>query len=283
MVSGFHDGTEADAADESTGREGPRGLRRFALRHPRVSVWMVLVLILGLWGSWAGPGWNPQPMHSLIIPETADTAISTSWQTPSLDSYEVEEEAVEIQLRDGTTIPATLRTPAGLEGAAPAVVFIHGTGTQSHEAFGREATALTSAGIVTLVPEKRTADYTTTHRDYPALADDYEDAFEYLVGREDVDPRHSGIYAVSEGCFIAPIIAARNHRVSFVTLVSAPVLPIREQGAMAADTYLRNLGAPERFISAIPKLVGQDFGSDFNYIDFDVSEYQRQMTMPVLI
>ena len=53
---------------------------------------------------------------------------------------------------------------------------------------------------------------------------------------------------------------------------------------MAADTYLRNLGAPERFIGVIPRLVGQDFGADtFKYIDFDVSKYQRQMDMPVFM
>lgn len=284
MVSGFPNETEEEAKPEREPRASPRALRRFALRHPRVSAWIVLVLILGLWGSWAGPGWNPQPMHSLIIPETSDTSITTSWDTPALDTHGVKVETVQIELRDGTTIPGTLRTPEGLEGSAPGVVFVHGTGTRSHKDFAREATALTSAGIVTLVPQKRTTDYTTTHRDYPALANDYEDAFDHLVTRAGVDPRHSGLYAVSEGCFIAPIIAARNTRVSFVALVSAPVLPIREQGAMAADTYLRNLGAPERFISAIPKLVGQDFGADtFNYIDFDVSEYQRKMTMPVLM
>lgn len=284
MVVGVHGENEAQSAQERETRESPRGLRRFALRHPRVSVWIVLVLILGLWGSWAGPGWNPQPTHAIIVPETSDTAISTSWDTPTVGTHEVKVDIVEIELRDGTRIPGTLRTPVDLEGTAPGVVFVHGTGTDSHKDFTREATALSSTGIVTLVPEKRTTHYTTTHRDYPALADDYEDAFELLVSRPEVDARHSGLYAVSEGCFIAPIIAARNHRVSFVNLVSAPVLPIREQGAMAADTYLRNLGAPDRFISAIPKLVGQDFGADtFNYIDFDVSEYQRQMTMPVLM
>lgn len=284
MTAAFADGEKGQEVPEQPSREKPRGLRRFALRHPRVSAWIVLVLVLGLWGSWAGPGWNPQPMHSLIVPETADTTITTSWETPAVGSYDVSVSTVEITLRDGTRIPGTLRTPAGLTDAAPGVVFIHGTGTDSHRDFKREATALTSAGIVTLVPEKRTSDYTTTHRDYPALANDYEDAFEFLIARGDVDGRHSGIYAVSEGCFIAPIIAARNPRISFATLVSAPVLPIREQGAMAADTYLRNLGAPERFISAIPKLVGQDFGADtFNYIDFDVSEYQQRMSMPVLM
>ncbi len=272
------------AATATASAESARGLRRFALRHPRVSVWIVLILILGLAGTWAGPGWNPQPMPTLIVPERTDTAITTQWETAALGSYDVDVELTEVTLRDGLVIPATIRRPAGFEGSAPGVLFVHGTGTDSHTNFEREAAALTSAGIVTIVPDKRTTDYTTTHRDYPALANDYEDVFEDLLTRPGVDQRHSGIYAVSEGCFIAPIIGARNNYVNFVALISAPVLPIREQGAMAADTYLRNLGAPERFIRAIPRLVGQDFGADtFTYIDFDVSQYQRQMNMPVLM
>ena len=276
--------SELFAATATASAESARRLQRFALRHPRVSVWIILILVLGLWGTWAGPGWNPQPMQSLIVPERDDTAIDSLWETPALGSYEVSLEVTEVTLRYGTVVPATIRRPVGFGGVAPGVVFIHGTGTDSHTNFEREASALTSAGIVTIVPDKRTTDYSTTHRDYPALADDYEDVFENLIMRPGVDPRHSGIYAVSEGCFIAPIIAARNSHVGFVALISAPVLPIREQGAMAADTYLRNLGAPERFIGVIPRLVGQDFGADtFKYIDFDVSKYQRQMDMPVIM
>lgn len=51
-----------------------------------------------------------------------------------------------------------------------------------------------------------------------------------------------------------------------------------------AVLYLRNLDAPQQILSAIPKLIGQDFGDDtFEYIDFDVSVYQKQMTMPVFM
>lgn len=276
--------TEDASAEEPDQSNEPRGIRRFALRHPRVMVWLVAVLILGMWGSWAGPGWNPQPMRSLIVPETADTSITTRNDTPELGEYEVHTEVVSIELRDGTEIPATLRTPVGVDGLAPAMVFVHGTGTDSYKNFEREADAVSSAGVITLVPDKRTDNYTTTHRDYPELSKDYEDALTDLLSRPGVDPQRAGLYAVSEGCNIAPIVAARNSSVSYVALISAPVLPIREQGAFAADSYLRNLGAPEQILSAIPKLIGQNFGQDaFEYIDFDVSEYQREMTMPVLM
>ncbi|MCF2706281.1 prolyl oligopeptidase family serine peptidase [Arcanobacterium haemolyticum] len=244
---------------------------------------LVLLVVLGLWGSWAGPGWNLQPMKEVIVPETSDTSIHGTRVTTPISTFNVREELVDVPLSDGTTIPATIRFPEGIEGLAPGVVFIHGTGTSSYKDFDDEAELLSSSGIVTIVPQKRTTNYTTTHRDYEALAQDFSDVFEFLSTMPGVDPHRSGIYAVSEGCFIAPIVATMRDDVAFVAFISAPVLPIREQGALAAGTYLRNLGAPERIINAIPRLIGQDFGTDFEYIDFDVSMYQRSMTMPVLM
>lgn len=248
-----------------------------------ITAWIFLVLFLGLWGHWAGPGWNPTRLGTVIIPETSDTAITTNAPTPRVGRYVVTRSDVRIPLRDGTVIDAKLSMPQGVTGLVPAVVMIHGTGTASVSAFDRESADIASAGIATLTPEKRTADYTLTRRDYLALANDYEDALAFLLSVAGIDPHRSGIYAVSEGCFIAPIIASRNPQVAHVTFVSAPVLPIRSQGAIAADTYLRNLGAPRALINAISKLIGQQFGESFRYIDFDSSQYQRLMKMPVLM
>ncbi|MBR6458772.1 MAG: prolyl oligopeptidase family serine peptidase [Actinomycetaceae bacterium] len=249
-----------------------------------LAAWVVLVVSLGVWGTVAGPLWNPQPMSDVLTPETEDTAIGVSEPSGQIGQYEVAISVEEIELRDGQKVSATIRRPVGYEGLAPAMLFIHGTGTQSHTAFHREAQAIASTGIITIVPDKRTSDYTLTHRDYEKLAKDFSDVFDYLVSIDGVDPQRSGLYAVSEGCFIAPVVAAGNPAVSYVALISAPVLPIREQGAWAADTYLRALGVPEKVLTGIPRLIGQNFDEDtFDYIDFDVSVYQRQMTQPVFL
>ena len=60
---------------------------------------------------------------------------------------------------------------------------------------------------------------------------------------------------------------------SYVALISAPVLPIRERGACAADSYLRNLGAPEQSYCDPKADKVRIFGQDafLEYIDFDVS------------
>lgn len=262
----------------------PRVLSRPVIKHPHLVGWIVLVTLLGIWGTVAGPLWNPQPMTTVLIPETEDTAIGLSAPSTPIGKYEVEISTVEIELSDRQKIQANVRRPLGYEGLAPAMLFIHGTGTQSHTNFHREAQAITSTGIVTIVPDKRTDDYTLTHRDYEKLAEDYSDVFDYLLSLEGVDTHRSGVYAVSEGCFIAPVVAVTNPTVSYVALISAPVLPIREQGAWAADTYLRTLNVPTKVLSAIPRLIGQEFDTDtFEYIDFDVSSYHKRMTQPVFM
>ena len=56
-----------------------------------------------------------------------------------------------------------------------------------------------------------------------------------------------------------------------------------QQAAFAVDQYLRNTGVPDQVFRAIPRAVGMQLpGGGFEYVDFDVAPYQRQMTQPVL-
>ena len=272
----------APAEKEETPRS--RGLRVWLPKHRRFITWIVVVLLLSLIGTMLGPGWNPQPMDAVIQPETADTQITTAAPTAQVGTYEVTTKVLTFTLSDGSTNVAKVMRPVGLEGELPGMVFVHGTGTDSIDSFNEEAERIASTGIVTMVPQKRVANYTTTHRDYVALAIDYEDALEKLRQQPGVAHNQVGLYAVSEGCFVAPIIAARNPNVAYVAFVSAPVLPIRQQGGFAADAYLREIGAPIQVINAIPKLLGNDFGEeDFRYIDFDPGPYEAQITAPVMM
>src|SRR5699024_8364132 len=80
------------------------------------------------------------------------------------------------------------------------------------------------------------------------------------------------------------VAAAENPEVASVVLVSAPVIPAREQFALATDTYLRNLGAPEQLLRAVPRLLGSEIpGGGFVYADFDVTPFQQRMQQPVLM
>lgn len=238
------------------------------------------VVVLAMIGAVLGPAWDPAPMSDPLVSTSPSTAITNA---PRLGDYEVRQRVVEVPL-DGATVQAQITEPVGAGGSLPAVVFVHGAGTgRFARAFVAQARSFASHGIVTIVPDKRLDTYTTSHRDYVAMAGDYERSVELARTLSSVDPDRVGIYAESEGAWIAPVMAAADQRLAFVVLVSAPVVPPREQAAFAVDSYLRNTGVPRGVFRAIPRAVGALPGSGFEYADFDVTPYQRRMRQPVLL
>lgn len=251
---------------------------RFALTS------VVAVVALGLLGAVAGPSWDPTPMTETIDVRTADTTIGGSEGTDPVGTYDVATSVVTVELA-GHHVEALVREPVGARGLRPGVVFVHGAGTGRYEdAFLGQAEALASAGIVTLVPNKRLDTYTTRERSYVAMANDYLRSVQLLRGLPGVDPDGVGVYGESEGGWIVPVMAADNPAVDFVVLVAAPVVPPRQQAAFAADSYLRNTGVPDEVLRSIPRFLGMQFpGGGFEYGRFDVRPFQQRMRQPVLI
>ncbi|WP_456825477.1 alpha/beta hydrolase family protein [Cellulomonas sp. P5_E12] len=239
------------------------------------------VVLLAVLGAVMGPQWDPVPLADPLTVETTSTAIGSAAPVPR---YQVRTSVVTVQL-DGTTVDAQISEPVGAEGPLPGVVFVHGAGTGRYDtAFLQQAHELAASGIVAMVPNKRLDTYTTRHRDYPLMAADYDASVALLQSREGVDPDRVGIYAESEGGWIAPVMAAQDPSIAFVVLVSSPVVPPREQAAFAVDSYLRNTGVPHGVFRAIPRAVGMSLpGGGFEYADFDVTPYQRQMSQPVFV
>ena len=248
-----------------------------------MAVSILAVLLFGLLGTVAGPGWNPHPVEQDLVVQAESTAIGGTVETAPVGTYETTAEVVDIPL-DGVTVRATIRRPVDAPGQRPGVLFLHGAGTATHEGFHNITDALASAGVVTLVPDKRMDTYTTRSRDYERMARDYLESWRLLAAQPDVDETRVGIYAESEGAFIAPVAAVVEPDVAFVILVSAPVVTPREQAAFATDSYLRHLGAPEQLLRAVPRLLGSEIpGGGFVYADFDPRPYQQQLTQPVLM
>jgi len=255
-------------------------------RFTRSSAWRVLtetvvaMIALAVLGAVLGPQWDPVPLNSSLRTTTSSTAISGA---PSLPEYEVRETMVTVRL-DGATVQGRISEPVDAPPDRPAVVFVHGAGTDTYaNAFRAQARALAAAGVVALVPEKRLDTYTTAHRDYVKMAADYARSVQTLRTWPGVDPDRVGVYAESEGGWIAPVMAATDPRLAFVVLVSPPVVPPREQAAFAADSYLRNTGVPAGVFRAIPRAVGLSIPGAFEYVDFDVSSFQQRMRQPVLV
>lgn len=239
------------------------------------------VVILAVLGAVMGPQWDPVPLTDPLVVETSSTAIGSAAPVPQ---YDVRTSVVSVRL-DGVTVEAQISEPVGLDGPKPGVVFVHGAGTGRFDtAFLEQARALAASGIVAMVPNKRLDTYTTRHRDYVLMAADYEASVEVLQSYPGVDPEGVGIYAESEGGWIAPVMAAQDPSIAFVVLVSSPVVPPREQAAFAVDSYLRNTGVPHGVFRAIPRAVGMSLpGGGFEYADFDVTPFQREMRQPVFV
>ncbi len=223
-------------------------------------------------------------MTATIDVQSPDTAIGGDVATDPVGTYQVVTSVVTVPL-NGTSVEAEISEPVGAAGARPGVVFVHGAGTgKYYRAFVAQAHALASAGVVTMVPNKRLDTYSTRHRDYVAMANDYLRSVDLLRGLPGVDPDRVGVYGESEGCWIVPVMAADNPHVAFTVLVAAPVVPPREQAAFAVDSYLRKTGVPVEILRAIPRTVGMEFpGGGFEYADFDVEPFQQRMRQPVLV
>ncbi len=252
-----------------------------------------LLVGLALVGAVAGPQWDPVPVSDHLQPATPDTAIrgvapGLGDEIGEVGDHEVRETTVTVPL-DGTEVEALLRQPLDGSGELlrdrPGVVFVHGAGTgRFAEAFTDVASALASAGVATLVPDKRLDTYSTRDRDYVAMAADYRRSVDLLRTVDGVDPERVGVYGESEGTWIVPVMQAQDPTIAFTMLVSAPVVPPREQAAFAVDNYLRNTGVPEQVFRAIPRAVGMQLpGGGFDYVDFDVRPWLERQTAPVLV
>jgi len=245
-----------------------------------------LAIVLAIVGAVTGPQWDPVPVTEHLEPATSDTTIGG--QPPGgadpVGTFDVRETDVTIRL-DGATVGGLLREPVGAGDDLPGVVFVHGAGTGlASEAFVDVATDLASAGVVTLVPDKRLDTYTTRHRDYEAMARDYARSVDLLRARPGVDPYRVGLYGESEGTWIVPVMAVEDPGIAFSVLVSAPVVPPRQQAAFAVDSYLRNTDVPHGVFRAIPRAVGMAIpGGGFEYADFDVEPFLERLTQPVLV
>lgn len=242
-----------------------------------------VVLILGTIGALSGPRWQPEQVVDRIQSESTDTQIHGAAEPDRVGVYEVAIEDVDIAV-NGVTVTARFISPVDGPEQRPGVLFMHGAGTGRATAFADQARDLASAGIEVVVPAKRLDTYSARHRDYIAMAQDYLVSFEALRQRPGVDASQVGIYGESEGAYIAVVAGAERPEVAFVALISAPVVPPREQFAFAADAYLRNTGAPTPLLRAIPRAIGASIpGGGFEYVDFDASPFAQRLNAPVLM
>ena len=116
------------------------------------------------------------------------------------------------------------------------------------------------------------------------LADDALAAVRTLRARPGVDPSHVGLWALSEGAFVAPIAAGRSSEVAFVITVGAVGVTPAAQTAWEYGEYLGQAGVTGRLARTLPTTVlgtAIDAGL-FPEADFDPLPFWEQVRQPVL-
>lgn len=250
------------------------------------AVALVLAAVLCLLGIACTPRWRVEPFTDHITVQSSDTSIRANGiATPQEGRYRTKETHITVKLTGTLSAQAIVREPIGAPSGHAACLFLHGSGTgRSSEAFGDIANAMASAGITTLVPDKRLDNYSMLSRDYQSSANDYAQSLKVLRQWPGVDAAKTGIYAESEGTWIATVLTSEHPELAFAILTSSPVVSGRQQMAMAATSYLTTAGAPDAVIRIIPKLTSLSVGGiGPNYADFDAAHYRSSLTMPLLI
>jgi uncharacterized protein len=143
------------------------------------------------------------------------------------------------------TLAGTLYLPPG-RGPFPVVLFTHGSGDATRDGHAMEADQLARAGIAALVYDKRGAGGSRGANwrvaTFDELALDAAAGVRMLRGRPDIDPRHIGLYGISQGTWLIGMVAARSTDVGFLIFVSGSGIPVWEQEVYRAGAMMRAAG-----------------------------------------
>ena len=174
---------------------------------------------------------NPPEVRSLIG-ETLDPA---RFETVT---FRNEEQAIDLA--------GMLFLPRG-DGPFPAAVIIHGSGTsqRSNRWYLTLAHFLQDSGIAVLLPDKRGSEQSAgdwRNASFEDLATDTVAAVRFLAERRPAEISRIGVIGMSQGCWIAPIVADRAPDLSFLVNFVGSAVTTHQQLLYEEDHNLRQLG-----------------------------------------
>ena len=151
----------------------------------------------------------------------------------------------EVSFRNGDVIlSATLLLPL-TGGPHPAVVFLHGAGSEGRYASRFLAEYLTSHGIAALIYDKRgvgksKGDWKVS--DFNDLASDAIAGIALLKQDKRINAKKIGVYGHSQGGMLGPLVASRSKDVSFVISGAGSAGPVYESEINSVTNQVRAKG-----------------------------------------
>lgn len=139
-------------------------------------------------------------------------------------------------------------------GPHPALIVLHAAsgGTRQYPFYAHLEAELLPRGLAVLLYDRRGAgrsegDFSTAG--FEELAGDGLAAVNCLRRRVDIDGERVGLYGVSQGGWIAPIVAVKEPSVRFLVIVSGSALSPAEQMDYAARYTLHEAGYSEQILA----------------------------------
>jgi len=195
--------------------------------------------------------------------------------------------------KQGLDLGGMLFIPSG-DGPFPAAVIIHGSGTSRRDSgwYLTLTDYLQRNGVAVLLPDKRGSEKSAGNwrtADFHDLATDTQAAIEFLENQQLVAVDKIGVIGMSQGGWIAPIVAAETDDIDFVVgMVGSAVTPT-EQLLYEENHNLRQMGFLPGFSNAIALLstayIRNVAQADFwnGVADYDPLPYWQKVDVPALI
>ena len=209
-----------------------------------------------------GPGrWVPYPVeiNATFIKNEQNQVTALMWKPAG--SSEIVARKVKPHLYDeeevkfnngNVTIAGTLSLPL-TKGPYPAVILILGS-----DGGGRTKGLpqfFAKHGIAALSYDKRGSGASSgslTGATISDMAGDASAGIEFLQKRPDIDPRKVGVWAISQGGWMAPVVATRTPNVAFMILHAGPAVSPRLQSRMELEKTFPAFGrGPDQIKEAV--------------------------------
>ena len=179
----------------------------------------------------------------LAIPFILKPEPRASLQGPSLSEMDY----VDIFFNNGDLqLAGMLFVPEG-EGPFPTAVIIHGSGTSTRDSkwYLSVTQHLLDNGIAVLLPDKRGSEKSEGEwrgASFEDLAGDTLSAIEYLKTQDHFEYSSIGVIGMSQGGWIAPLVASKSEDLSFVVSMSGAFVTTDEQLLYEETNSIHQMG-----------------------------------------